>query len=169
MAEFGGVGFNPLVSGLGRSAVAQAQDELIEEANDLRSPAEEAQLASTDPATAAIEQVQSTEAVTSTAGTADSASTNTNAQSGQGRTVEDQVVLSSQAQQFLDRLTEQAAANDTEQTAANNNDTNSITSNPTAGAASDELTNTSRVDGNQDGQNQNGGSRERAQLIDQFA
>lgn len=162
MSEFGGVGFNPLVSGLSRSTFAQAQDDLISENADFRSPVEEAQLATTDPAAASIEQVQSTEAVPATAGTADSASTNTDAQAGQGRTVEDQVVLSSQAQQFLDRVTEQAAAN-------NNDDANSITSNPAAGAASDELTNTSRVDGNQDGQNQNGATRERAQLIDQFA
>lgn len=169
MSEFGGVGFNPLVSGLSRSSIAQAQDDLISENNDLRSPAEEAQLASTDPAAASIEQVQSTEAIPATAGTADAASTNTNVQSGQGRTVEDQVVLSSQAQQFLDRITEQASENNAQQTAANNNDANSITNNPTAGAASDELTNTSRVDGNQDGQGQNGGTRERAQLIDQFA
>jgi len=167
MSEFGSVGFNPLVSGLSRSTIAQAQEDLISENNDLRSPVEEAALATTDPAAASIEQVQSTEAVPATAGTADSNSTNTNVQTGQGRTVEDQVVLSSQAQQFLDRLTNQT--NSTEQTAANNNDANSITSNPTAGAASDELTNTSRVDGNQDGQNQNGGSRDRAQLIDQFA
>jgi len=166
MSEFGSVGFNPLVSGLSRSTIAQAQDDLIAENNDLRTPAEEASLASTDPAAASIEQVEST-AIQGTTGAADSATTNTNAQSGQGRTVEDQVVLSSQAQQFLDRLTEQAS--ETNQTAANNNDANSITSNPTAGAASDELTNTSRVDGNQDGQNQNAGTRERAQLIDQFA
>ena len=143
MSEFGSVGFNPLVSGLSRSTIAQAQDDLIAENNDLRTPAEEASLALSDPAAASIEQVEST-AIQGTTGAADSATTNTNAQSGQGRTVEDQVVLSSQAQQFLDRLTEQAS--ETNQTAANNNDANSITSNPTAGAASDELTNTSRVD-----------------------
>lgn len=161
MSDFGGVGFNPLVSGLSRSTIAQAQEDLIAENNDLRSPADEAAQAFTDPASAAIEQVQTTEAVQATTDTANANSTNTNAQTGQGRTIEDQVVLSSQAREFLDSLTEQAAAN--------NNETNSITSNPTAGAASDELTNTSRVDGNQDGQSQISGNRERAQLIDQFA
>ena len=162
MSEIGGVGFNPFASALNRSTADQANAAQQANEDDDNSNLNEAQLAAQDPAAAAIADVTSTDAVGATQGTQAGNDNSSDAQSGQGRTVEDQVVLSDQARSSADQAVAEA------NTAAVQGDAQA--GNPTAGEASDELTNPSRVDGNQDsGGTADGGNRERAQIIDQFA
>lgn len=160
MSDVAGVSaFNPFNAGLQRSQAAGGDED--DNRPEIRTPADQAQSAARDPAGALIENVRGGIDVAARQATA----TDTDTEAPAAGRDQDQVTLSADAQQALIERAEanRAAANENVEVAGQ-----TPGETPPAGRATDELTNTARVDGNEDTR-LSPGNRERAQLVDQFA
>lgn len=162
MSDVAGVSaFNPFNAGVQRSQAAGADED--DNRPEIRTPADRAQSAARDPAGALIENVRGGVDVSARQAAETGSDSEPEAQAaGRDR---DQVTLSADAQQALVERAEanRAAANENVEVAGQ-----TPGETPPAGRATDELTNTARVDGNEDTR-LSPGNRERAQLVDQFA